>query len=102
MADERERFWVWQWIVAMVKEPGVWPVLLVGTCLFLGMIALVVVRALDSQNSVWIALVALLFATTLIVGIRDSFLGRVGVFSRAVVGLWGLAILIASISMSAL
>jgi hypothetical protein len=69
----------------MAKEPGLWPVLLVGTCLLLGMVALVIVRALESQSPLRIGAVASLLGLTLIVGVPDAYLRRVSLFSRAVI-----------------
>jgi len=85
----------------MVHEPGLWPVLLVGSCLLLAMIGFVILRAIESQNPLWALLVVMLLAGTLIAGVRDSYRRQLGLVSRFVVGLWGLATLAAFISMSA-
>ncbi len=85
----------------MIKEPGLWPVLLVGTCLLLGLAALVVVRTFQSGNWFFVAGVGALLTTTVVSGIRDACMGRIGVVSRIAVSLWALAILAAFISMIA-
>jgi len=99
LEGEKAKPWVWSWIAAMAREPALWPALFVGTCFLFGLFALVAVRALQSGNWLVMAGAGGLLITTLASGIRDASVGRMGVVSRVVLSLWGLAVLVGFISM---
>ena len=83
-----------RWVLPLLLEPVMWPVLLIGTSLFVVSIVAMGQRAIRGSFLAQAVLVVLVLVSVggLASDIRSR---RFGVASRLVVAVWGLAVLVA-------